>query len=323
MKPASMTWRVGLFVSIGLVLLAGMALLFSKGISFWQPTYGLILKTANVSGIKPRAGVLLAGIPVGMVVSADLAPDGKSVYVHVRIHRRYVIRKDAVFTIEQAGFLGDQYIAVIPQSHEAPPLQEGAVVTCQEPFNLQEAARSAVELIQGADRAVNTLDTAVRRIDRALLSESTLTNIAASLTNLPVLIDRATSVAVSLDHLVASNQVHVSSTLSNLALFSQRLSLLALEFQEMLETNRGDVQHTLEHFASAGNRIDALLAQLQEGRGLAGSLLQDPSIQSQFSLLVSNLTEVSANLKNHGLLYKPRAPRAARPSTPIYSGRKP
>ncbi|HRZ94894.1 MAG TPA: hypothetical protein P5022_18460, partial [Candidatus Paceibacterota bacterium] len=182
---------------------------------------------------------------------------------------------------------------------------------------------SAVELIQGADRAVNTLDTAVRRIDRALLSESTLTNIAASLTNLPVLIDRATSVAVSLDHLVASNQVHVSSTLSNLALFSQRLSLLALEFQEMLETNRGDVQHTLEHFASAGNRIDALLAQLQEGRGLAGSLLQDPSIQSQFSLLVSNLTEVSANLKNHGLLYKPRAPRAARPSTPIYSGRKP
>ena len=62
-------WRVGVFVLVGLVLLAVLMLQFSKGWDLLTPTYRLTLKTANVGGIKRGAGVLMAGVPIGNVVT--------------------------------------------------------------------------------------------------------------------------------------------------------------------------------------------------------------------------------------------------------------
>ena len=51
---------------------------------------------------------------VGTVSGMQLAPDGKSVTIILRIYQDYQIHKDARFVIEQSGFLGDQYVAIMP-----------------------------------------------------------------------------------------------------------------------------------------------------------------------------------------------------------------
>ena len=84
-----------------------------------------------VGGLKPRAQVLMAGVQVGRVATIQLAPDGKTVVITLRIYRQYQIHKDARFAIEQSGFLGDQYVAVLPTRNEGPPLAPGEEVVAE------------------------------------------------------------------------------------------------------------------------------------------------------------------------------------------------
>ena len=69
--------KVGLFVLVGLVLIAGGMVWFSKGTSIFRGTYELKLRAVNVGGIKQRAVVLLAGAQVGSASQVRLADDGR------------------------------------------------------------------------------------------------------------------------------------------------------------------------------------------------------------------------------------------------------
>ena len=136
--------KVGIFITVALTILAALMVNFSKSVSLFTPTYQLSLRAANVGGIKTSAGVLMSGVPIGNVASVDLAPNGKSVILHLRLLAKFKIRRDAEFIIEQSGFLGDQYVAVYPSGRDTDAfLADGALVDCQEPFNVQEAARAA------------------------------------------------------------------------------------------------------------------------------------------------------------------------------------
>src|SRR5204862_2868239 len=81
MSHPRLEWKVGLFVFIGLALLAGLLLEFSKGLSLFRPTYQIYLRAENIGGLKPRADVLMSGVQVGTVSAIQLAPDGKSVTI--------------------------------------------------------------------------------------------------------------------------------------------------------------------------------------------------------------------------------------------------
>ena len=61
--------------------------------------------------------MLLAGVQVGSVSDIQLAEDGKSVTIILKIYKDYKIYHDARFVIEQSGFLGDQYVAIIPTAN--------------------------------------------------------------------------------------------------------------------------------------------------------------------------------------------------------------
>ena len=91
MEKSRLEIKVGLFVFIGLVLLAVLLIQFSKGTSLFRGTYELRLHADNVGGLKPRAGVLLAGVQVGTVSDIQLAPDGKSVTILLKIYKDYKI----------------------------------------------------------------------------------------------------------------------------------------------------------------------------------------------------------------------------------------
>src|SRR5256886_9900599 len=220
MSQKRLEWKVGLFVVVCLVLLGLLVLNFSKGLTFFTPTYSLHLKTSNVGGIKREATVLEAGVPVGNVAGAELSTDGRTVTVLLKIHSRYQIHGDAVFTIDSMGFLGDQYVAIIAGKNEAPVLKDGDEVICREPFNLQEVARSALGFIQRIDETARKLDSALTRVEQHVLNDETLTNLSSSITNFRLVSEHALATVDKVDPVVQSNTLPVSVTTSNLALFS-------------------------------------------------------------------------------------------------------
>ena len=138
----------------------------------------------NVGGLKERASVLLAGVQVGAVKKIQLAPDGKSVTILLQIYKDFPIYGDARFVIEQAGFLGDQYVSVIPTENKGAPHVDGDEVDCQEPFDLQEVARGAAGFIKRMDETAKKLDASVTDLRTQVLNAQTLSSFGVVLTNM-------------------------------------------------------------------------------------------------------------------------------------------
>ncbi len=322
MNRSGLAWKVGLFVVLSLAVAAGLIMKFSKSTSVLDHTYELLLVTSNVGGIRPGATVLMAGVQVGTVKSIQLDESGKIVTMHVEILSKYQIHADARFTIEQAGFLGDQYISITPQENLKPVLIPHQSVQCMEPFNIQEVARSAGGLIKRVDETAAKLNEAVARLDKTILSEQTLTNFSAAVLNFRVASERALSTLNGIDELVQTNAPPLGMAITNLVQFSEELNDLTKELQVAVTTNRVEITAAVKNLESGTVRINELLADLQKGKGLIGGLLQDEQMKVQFSQTVSNFSVVSSNLSAHGLLWKPPKHRSVS-ATPAYTGRRP
>jgi len=322
MSERRVEWKVGLFIFVCLAVLAGLVILFSKGFSPLRQSYTLKLRTTNVGFIIPGAGVREAGVPVGSVERVALEPDGKSVVIYLRILAQCRIHRDAKFIIEQIGFLGDQFISIVPQLNVGPILQDGDEITCEEPFNLQEVARSSVGLIRRVDQTVEKLDRAVSRVDQILLAEPNLVNTTNAIANLRLLSERAFTTVDNFERLVITNVIPVSTVVSNLAHFSVELSLLSDDLRTLVETNKPSVTSAVKNIEQAAASVDMLLTDLQAGKGLAGFLLKDEQTKEQMAALMNNLVTLSSNLNKYGLLYKPKRPRDREPY-PRVGGRQP
>jgi ABC-type transporter Mla subunit MlaD len=301
MEKSRLETKVGLFVFVGLTLLAVLLIQFSKGTSLFRGTYTLRLHAENVGGLKQRASVLLAGVQVGSVSGIELAPDGKSVTILLRIYTATKIYHDARFVIQQSGFLGDQYVAIVPTTNSPPVLQDGAEVECEAPFNLQEVARSASGFIQRIDDTAKKLDAAVGDVRRYVLNQETLTNFAAAVGNLHDFTEQATDTVASLNALIATNGAQIDLAVSNVVLFSQTLIDLSDAAHGLITTNGTEISAAVKNIETSTETLNKLTDDLQSGKGLAGALLKNEELSTNIQIMSANLVIATSNLNRLGL----------------------
>jgi phospholipid/cholesterol/gamma-HCH transport system substrate-binding protein len=301
MSEKRLELKVGLFVLVGLVLLGALLIQFSKGTSLMRGSYRLELHAGNVGGLKPRSAVLLSGVQVGSVAGIDLAPGGKSVVIHLKVYSDYLIHGDAEFVIEQSGFLGDQYVSVIPTVNQAPVLTNNAPVYCEDPFNIQKVARSAAGFIERIDATAKKLDEAVVDVRRYALNEQTLTNLAVTIADLRAISGRAVNTVVNLDALIASNAPVISQSVSNVYAFSEEVKQFGNTLGVVLETNAPRVSASVKNIETASASLRDILAGLQAGQGLAGTMLHDEQLATNVAAIVRNLSVTTSNLNRLGL----------------------
>jgi phospholipid/cholesterol/gamma-HCH transport system substrate-binding protein len=320
MEKSRLELKVGLFVLIGLALLAVLIIQFSKGTSVFRGTYDLRLHANNVGGLKPRAGVLLAGVQVGNVSDIKLAEDGKSVTILLKIYKEFKIYRDARFVIEQAGFLGDQYVSVIPTANSDRLLVNGDVVDCQEPFNLQEVARSASGFIQRIDDTAKKLDASISDLQRVVLNEQTLTNFSVAVVNMRAVTEQAFGAVSNINGLIATNGSQINLAVSNVLFFSQQLDHLADSANGILTTNGTEISAAVKNVESSTEVLKKVMNDLQSGNGLAGTLLQNEQLATNVQAIANNLAVASSNLNRLGLWHflwyrEPAQTKQSSPST--------
>ncbi len=310
-KSKRLEIKVGLFVAVGLILLATLLLQFSKSTSIFQGNYELRLHAVNVGGIKPRAQVLLAGVQVGVVSEIKLAADGRSVTIFLKIYKNFQIYHDARFTIEQAGILGDQYIAITPMANTEPFLVDGADIPCAEPFDLQEVARSASGFIQQLDTTAKKLDIAITEIQRVVLNQQTLTNFALTIANAHSVSEEAIATVDGLKQMVATNQTQVNFAISNVVAFSQKLDHLGDSADALLASNGAQIAVATHNLADSSETLKSIMSDVQNGKGLAGTILQNQTLATNVQAIASNLAVTTSNLNQVGLwgiLWAPKHP---------------
>jgi phospholipid/cholesterol/gamma-HCH transport system substrate-binding protein len=312
MSKSRLEVKVGLFVFLGLVLLAGLLLQFSKGTAVFRSTYRIQLSADNVGGLQRRASVLLAGVQVGTVSRIHLAPNGKKVFITLKLYREFDVHRDARFVLEQSGFLGDQYVAILPTENLAPRFEDNDQAKAEAPFNLQEAARAAAGFLRRISETANRLNDAIADVRRLVLNEETLTNLSLAVGNFRLVSERALLTVDHANNLLDTNSPAVAEAVSNLVRFSQEINQFAIAFRSALETNVDEITVAVKNVENSTVLLQALLSDVQAGKGVAGNLVKNEELANHVSLIASNLSITTSNLNRLGLwgiLWQHKPPR--------------
>ena len=320
--------KVGVFVAMCLVIIAVLMVRFSKGTNFVHPTYVIELQSPNIGGLRARASVLMSGVQVGTVSAIHLNTTNHEVTIDLKIYREFEIQRGARFSIEQFGFLGDQYVAIdYPRAVSAETYTNGETATADAPFNMQEFTRSATGFIRRVDDTVRKLNDAIDQIQRVVLNEQTLTNVSYTVGTLRQTADDAQAAVRNANQLVLANTAPIQLAVSNLVGFTAQLKDVARSGQGILDTNAPEIAVAISNLTASTATLANLLRGIESGRGLAGSLLKNEQlaanvslISSNFALTSSNLVMTTSNLNDQGLwrflfgFRKPPPPRTK--STP-------
>ena len=103
---------VGLFMVIGFICFAIVAVRFGGQSFFGEDGYELKATFSSVSGLKKGAPVEMAGVPVGKVTDIRLKK-GKA-ELTVWINRQLQLEDDAIASVRTKGLIGEKYLRLSP-----------------------------------------------------------------------------------------------------------------------------------------------------------------------------------------------------------------
>src|SRR5438309_10355865 len=113
MGERGLEFKVGLFVLVGLAVLAALVVEFGRVGEGFKTFYNLTVNFPDASGLLKGSDVLMAGAKVGRVSGGPrLNPNGEGVLVPLRIYGFVKIPLGSKFVVGSSGLLGDRYVSV-------------------------------------------------------------------------------------------------------------------------------------------------------------------------------------------------------------------
>ncbi len=168
-KKTLLQIRVGVFVSVGLLLTMIMIFLLGGQNSLFERHYTLYVRFNNISGLRIGASVFLAGITVGTVDNIRFPQDLKeqAVEVKLKIANRFRdrIREDSKAAITTQGLLGDKVVQITVGSPELPEMKSDQIVPAKKTgISLEGFAEQGGDFLKEVTELVSNVDTIVKDI---------------------------------------------------------------------------------------------------------------------------------------------------------------
>lgn len=125
---------VGLFIIIGLFCLGYLS--FTLGnIGLGKPRYVVKAVFPTVAGLKKRAEVTMAGVPIGEV--KDILLKGDRAEVIMVINKKVKLEEDSIASIKTMGIIGDKYVSISPGASDAYLKDGGIIRETQPPLDIE------------------------------------------------------------------------------------------------------------------------------------------------------------------------------------------
>ena len=303
---------VGLFLIIGLGMIAAMALIFGRASQGMQKSYSIIVEFPNASGLIKGCDVLISGARVGSVAEAPrLINEQYAVAVPLDINQDVKIPRTSRFQIRTNGMLGDAYVDIVPPAT----------------YTQEDYARPG-ETIEGKKLGGFEELTAKGGVLIDRLNTEVLTKLNGSL-------DEFRKAATNLNErfLTETNKKNLEDTFSEFSKTAKDLDSVMKKAQEALDSAAGtmktadasaaelklaigDLRKMADTATKTVDSAKILINKASAGEGALGVLMSDRQVAADLRALI-------ANLRRSGVLfYKDRALPVATP-IPQRAGRRP
>lgn len=154
--------RVGIFVTLGLILAMVVIFLLGDGFTLFEKQYSLKARFDEVSGLRVGAPVFLAGIQIGKVEQFEFPEklDESQIIVVMKLNQQYQerIRQDSSASIVTQGLLGDKAIFITQGKATATELKDEDFIEVKEGPSLDTFAKKGGELVDKLNKLVANTD---------------------------------------------------------------------------------------------------------------------------------------------------------------------
>ena len=294
--------KVGLFVLIGLVIIAVMAVQFGRVGQGLTDFYTLTVNFPNASGLVKNADVQLSGARIGVVAEAPKAVPGQIGIIPVQLKIRADLRlpKDCFFMIGKSGLLGDTSVMVaLPTGFDLEkfdPSDESKLI----PKNSTVKGTPVTdfnELASQGEKNMRRLSETLEKIQNGVLSDDNMNNLQASFTNIKALSDNLSTASAKIGPVLNGAEGAVNTAKET---FTEAKAAMVT-----INSAAGDVRIAIADIRAMVKTGEGVLKQVQTGNGTIPMLLRDPQVADDFRSVIYNL-------RRHGVLfYRDSAPSTA------------
>ena len=124
MTNKSADMLAGIFVIIGLVCMAYLAVKMGKMEVLGSDGYTIYARFSSIAGLRSGADIEIAGVRVGRVTGIGLDQTRDMALVSLRINSGVELYDDALASVRTSGLIGDKYILLSPGG-SGEPLKDG------------------------------------------------------------------------------------------------------------------------------------------------------------------------------------------------------
>jgi len=180
-RDSRMETKVGLFVLAGLLIVAFLVVYFGRLGQGLQKFYGLQVDFPNASGLLAGADVLLGGATIGYVSASP-----RVLPVELKVREDVQLPTASTFIIGSSGLLGNRFVDVlVPADADLEDrLAPGTIVAGMRETGIEDLTRDGSLMLADIRRAVETINTALERLDNTALSEASLNDLRETIANL-------------------------------------------------------------------------------------------------------------------------------------------
>ncbi len=156
-KESGSTWKLGMFVVIGLALFAGTIYFIGKQKNLFGNTFRLQTKFKTVSGLKVGNNVRFSGINVGTIDGIELLTD-TSVMVQLVMKKNVqkFINTSARASIGSDGLMGDKVLTISTGSSDnavdiKTPVKDNDFILSKNPIEMEDVMLSVKSSVDNAN----------------------------------------------------------------------------------------------------------------------------------------------------------------------------
>lgn len=240
-RDKSKEFWAGLFLLIGLALIAGLIILFGEVPDLFKPTYTITVKFPNAAGLLKGSDVFLSGAQIGKVTTDPMPiPDTQQVSVKLKIDKSIPIRTDATYDIGSSGLLGDRFVEVkpfeypkgTPEDEKKPYVTDGEVIEGTQEPGLSEIMNASKPLIDRANDIARQLDDMITRLNTDVFPSTSTEDLKETIQKLRHMVDNGDLMITNVNDLllqakngkgVLGRLINDKKTADNLAAFIANL----------------------------------------------------------------------------------------------------
>lgn len=268
--------KVGIFVAVGLAILAALVVQFGRLGEGFKTYYDLTVHFADASGLLKGSDVLMGGAKIGRVSGQPrLVTTGRGVDVPLRIYDYAHIPVGTSITVGSSGLLGDRFVQVAPPAGVPKAfIAKGARIEGTREKGISDLTAEGGDLVKDLRGAVAKIDTAVSRLNDQALSAENMNHLKETFANLSKSTASLSDSSKKIDGVIEKANATLGST---------------KEAADKVQLAVGDARTMIQ---GAGKVMD----EARHGNGLLAMLLTNDQVAGDLRALISNL-------RSHGILF--------------------